>query len=136
MEEPPRKCSLMAENNFLNNTFQKLMKKDNIVHFARGSDLKASVVERFNRTLKERMWQDFTAHHTHRYIDIVQGLVKGYNNSCHKSICMKPSEVSSENSFLQVFKNLYGLFPLRRKKKNIFKFIVGDLVRISKLRGV
>ena len=48
---------------------------------------------------------------------------------------MKPSEVSSKNYF-QVFKNLYGLFPLRRKKKIDFKFIVGDLVRISKLRGV
>jgi hypothetical protein len=48
---------------------------------------------------------------------------------------MKPSEVSFENYF-QVFKNLYGLFPLRRKKTIILKFIVGDLVRISKLRGV
>jgi hypothetical protein len=49
------------------NTFQKLMKKHNIVHFATGSDLKASVVEHFNRTLKERMWKYFTAHNTHRY---------------------------------------------------------------------
>ena len=77
----------------------------------------------------------FTAHNTQRYIDIVQDLVIAYNNSYHKSIRMKPSEVSSENYF-QVFKNLYGLLPLRRKKKIHFKFIVGDLVRISKLRGV
>ena len=81
------------------------MKKHNKVHFATGSDLKASVVERFNRTLKEWMWKYFTAHNTHRYIDIVQDLVKGYNYSYHKSIRMKPSEVSSENSF-RVFKNL------------------------------
>lgn len=74
------------------------MKKHNIVHFATGSDLKTSVVERFNRTLKERMWKYFTAHNTHRYVDIVQDLVKGYNYSYHKSIQMKPSEVSSENS--------------------------------------
>ena len=111
------------------------MKKHNIVHFATGSDLKASVVERFHRTLKERMWRYFTAHNTHRYIDIVQDLVKRYNNSFHKSIRRKLSEVSSENS-LKLFKNLYGLFPLRRKKKIDFKFIVGDLMRISKLRGV
>ena len=48
---------------------------------------------------------------------------------------MKPSEFSSEKYF-QVFKNLYGLFPLRHKKKIYFKFIVGDLYSISKLRGV
>jgi transposase-like protein len=131
----PKKVQTDGGKEFFNKTFQKLMKKHNIVHFATGSDLKASVVERFNRTLKERMWRYFTAHNTHRYIDIVQDLVMGYNNSYHKSIRMKPSEVSSENSF-QVFKNLYGLLPLRRKRKFNFKFAVGDLVRISKLRGV
>jgi hypothetical protein len=103
-----------GEKLFFNNTFQKVMKKHNIVHFTTGSDFKASVGELFHRTLKERMWRYFTGHNTHRYIDMVQDLVKGYNNSYHKSIWMKPSDVSSENTF-QVFKNLYGLFPLRRK---------------------
>ena len=32
-------------------------------------------------------------------LDIVQDLVKGYNYSYHKSVHMKPSEVSSENYF-------------------------------------
>jgi transposase-like protein len=131
----PKKVQTDGGKEFFNKTFQKLMNKYNIVHFATGSDLKASVVERFNRTLKERMWRYFTAHNTNRYTDIVQDLVNGYNHSYHKTIRMKPSEVSSENSF-QVFKNMYGLFPLRRKKKMTFKFLVGDLVRISKLRGV
>jgi hypothetical protein len=82
-------------------------------------DLKASVVEYFNRALKERMWKYFNAHNTHRYVDTVQDLVKGINYSYHKSIRMKPSEFSSEKYF-EVFENLYGLFPLRRKKiKNI-----------------
>lgn len=63
----PKKVQTDGGKCYFNNTFQKLMMKHNIVHFATGSDLKASVVERFNRTLKERMWKYFTAHNTHRY---------------------------------------------------------------------
>ena len=39
---------------FYNKTFQALMKQKGIHHFSTSGDTKASVVERFNRTLKER----------------------------------------------------------------------------------
>lgn len=107
------------------------MKKHDIVHFSTASDLKASVVERFNRTLKGRMWRYFTANNTLRYIDVLQDLVKSYNHSYHSSIKMKPVQVTAENT-LQVFENLYG--DVQNKSKNKFK--KGDQVRISKLRGV
>lgn len=111
------------------------MKKHGVKHFATGSDLKASVVERFNRTLKTRMWRYFTAKNTRRYTDVLQDLVKSYNNSYHKSIKMTPAQVTVENT-PQVFQNLYGSFPLRYKDKFKLNFNRGDLVRISKLRGV
>ncbi len=41
---------------FFNKHFQGLMKKYDVHHFAAATDLKASVVEQFNRTLKSRMW--------------------------------------------------------------------------------
>ena len=44
-------------------------------------DAKASVVERFNRTLKQRMYRYFTAANTLRYEDVLQSLVRGYNVS-------------------------------------------------------
>ncbi len=44
-------------------------------------------------------------------------------------------QVTSENVF-QVFQNLYGTFPLRARGKFKMNFKEGDLVRISKLRGV
>ena len=131
--EIPEKLQTDEGKEFFNHRFKALMQKFDIVHFRTASDLKASVVERFNRTLKTRMWRYFTAHHTRRYLEILPDLLNSYNNSYHKSIKMTPMEVTSENA-VQVFHNLYGTSSSRRKIKMNFK--KGDLVRISKLRGV
>lgn len=130
----PVKIQTDAGKEFFNHVFEKLMKKHNIQHFATGSDLKASIVERFNRTLKTKMWRFFTAKNTRRYIDVIQDLLDSYNNSYHSSIKMKPSEVSPSKTS-QVFENLYGTLPLSAKA-SVFKFKEGDIVRISKYRGV
>ena len=116
----PEKLQTDEGKEFFNQSFQTLMKKHGIVHFATASDLKASVVERFNRTLKTRMWRYFTAHNTRHYLEVQPDLINSYNRSYHRSIKMTPMEVTSENAD-QVFCNLY-----------LYLY----LVRISKLRGV
>lgn len=130
----PKKIQTDAGKEFFNKSFHKLMSKHKITHFATASDLKASVIERFNRTLKTRMWRYFTAKNTRRYIGVVQDLVASYNNTFHSSIRMTPNEVCAETA-MQVFRNLYDGFtcPTNRSPK---KFKVGDNVRLSKLRGV
>ncbi|KAI3373856.1 hypothetical protein L3Q82_022428, partial [Scortum barcoo] len=74
---------------------EALMKKHGIVHFSMASDHKASVIERFNCTLKTRMWRYFTANNTRRYLDVLQDLVRSYNHTYHKSIKMTPMQVTS-----------------------------------------
>lgn len=128
----PAKLQTDAGKEFHNKSFQALMKKHNIIHFTTASDVKASVVERFNRTLKGRMWRYFTANNTMRYLDVLQDLIRGYNHSFHSSIKMAPAEVTEENT-PQVFQNLYGVRHVRGCK---YKFKAGDTVRISKVRGV
>ena len=67
---------------FLNKSVQALLKKHGIHHFStHNAETKASVVERFNRTLKRRMWRYFTKHQTWRYIDVLRDLVQSYNNT-------------------------------------------------------
>uniref|UniRef100_A0A3B1JVY7 Integrase catalytic domain-containing protein n=1 Tax=Astyanax mexicanus TaxID=7994 RepID=A0A3B1JVY7_ASTMX len=129
----PKKLQTDQGKEFFNKNFQGLMKKHNIVHFATGTGQKASVCERFNRTLRNKMWKYFTAVNTRKYIDVVQELVHSYNHNYHSSIKMKPVEVDETNSF-KVFKTLYGLFPSRVKKLR-FKFKIGDVVRISRLKA-
>ena len=89
------------------------------------------MVERFNRTLKTRMWKYFTSKKTLVYIDILQDIIHGYNNSYHRSIGQSPASVSLLNAG-QVRRKLYGnswAKPIRE-----LKFKLGDQVRISKSR--
>ena len=56
---------------FLNRVFQKFLRENNIEFFTVNSGLKASVVERFNRTFKSKMYKYFTAKNTLTYIDVL-----------------------------------------------------------------
>ena len=126
----PTKLQTDQGTEFLNRVFQKLLRDNNIDFFTVNSGLKASVVERFNRTFKNKMYKYFTAKNTLTYINVLPQLVSSYNNTYHRSIKMKPSQVTKKNE-AQVWDTLYGddvQKPVR------FKFQVGDRVRISKVK--
>ena len=89
------------------------------------------MVERFNCTLKARIWKYFTARNTRVYIDILQDIVQGYNNSYRRSIGRAPASVSLLNVG-QVRRKLYGKSWTKPRRK--FKFKLGDQVRVSKSR--
>ncbi|KAJ8037998.1 hypothetical protein HOLleu_18959 [Holothuria leucospilota] len=67
------------------------------------------------------MWKYFTYRNTLKYIDILPNLIKGYNHSYHRSIKMRPVEVTKDNED-RVWRTLY---PSITKTTN-FKFNVGD----------
>jgi len=60
-------------------------------------DIKAAVVERFNRTLKGKMYRYFTAKHTRRYVDVLPEFLHSYTRTYHRSVGMAPVEVTPEN---------------------------------------
>jgi Chromo (CHRromatin Organisation MOdifier) domain len=91
------------------------------------------MVERFNRTLKSKMWKVFTERKNHKYIDILDDLVNNYNNSFHNTIKMTPFEASKKENTLKVDRILN---PIITKKEIIPKFKVGDKVRISKVKMI
>jgi len=70
---------------------------NNITLYHNYSDFKACVVERFHKTLLNRLskWMSHTGNQ--RYIEVLPKLLKSYNNSVHSSIGMKPKEVSKNN---------------------------------------
>ena len=93
---------------FLNRPLQRLLKEYGVHHFAtHNEETKASVVERFNRSLKTRMWRYFTKKQTIRYVDALQDFVRSYNDSYHRSIGMAPSAVNGANQET-VWQRLYG----------------------------
>jgi hypothetical protein len=90
------------------------------------------VVERFIRTLKEKMYRYFTARNTYRNLDILDDLIISYNKTYHRNIIMAPFEVYKENES-DVWRSMYGLVNDEIIK---FKFNVGDKVRISKNKNI
>jgi len=68
---------------------------------------KSSVVERWNRTMKEKMFKSFTANNTNKYIDVLDDFVERYNNTRHSSIKMTPVEASKKTNAITVYRNLY-----------------------------
>jgi hypothetical protein len=90
--------------------------------------LKSSIAERYVRRLKTVIERHFTDTNSHRYIDVLQDIVNGINQSYNRSIKMKPASVTKKNES-EVWFNLYE----RVIKSNIRvpKYKVGEKVRIS-----
>ena len=64
--QKPLKLQTDQGTEFLNCVFQKFLRENNIEFFTVKSGLKASVVERFHRTFKNKMYKYFTL----TYIDV------------------------------------------------------------------
>ena len=65
------------------------------------------MIERFNRTIKEKMFKYFSANNTRIYVDVLDLHVNQYNNSIHSAIKMTPNEASRKENENKVWRNLY-----------------------------
>ena len=93
---------------FMGKAFSDLLKKNSIQFFTtENKDIKASIVERFQRTLQECIHRLFTATHSERFVDELQNIVTSYNRTYHRSIRMTPREALDERNAERVWVNLY-----------------------------
>ena len=130
-ETTPTLLQTDAGSEFLNSHVQAVFRKFNVHHyFSQNFDIKAAVVERFNRTLKTRMYRYFTARHTDRWVDVLQDLIKSYNKAFHRTIGMAPNDVKADNE-QEVGERMY-----KPKSQPHFKFQLGDTVRISIYKNI
>ena len=128
----PRRLQTDKGKEFFNTSFTNLMKRHGIQHFASDSDQKAAVVERFNRTIKTRLWTYMSDRGSVRWLDVLQQLVSSYNHSYHRSIGMVPADVEAKDVD-RIWARLYGDGDTELKRKAL---AVGAMVRINKAKGV
>ena len=82
---------------FYNKQVQDLLNENNIkLYSTNNSEIKSSVVERFNRTFKNMMYKKFTENNNTIFYNILDELVNNYNNKYHSTIKMSPIEGSKE----------------------------------------
>ena len=125
---------------FINKKTQSLFKKHNVKLFTTENLTKAQMVERFNRTLKNRMYKYFTAADTKRWVggnpgeaEVLQDLVENYNTSYHRTIKMTPEEAVQDP--YEVTENTSEKERTQPASPGLKpKFKPGDYVRISKYR--
>ena len=118
---------------FYNNVIKKWLVENEIKMYSTFNEGKAVVIERFNRTLKNKMYKYFTANNTYKYVDVLPDLINEYNNHKHYTIKTQAREASMKynEKVIQQKNNVYSI-----DDKTIYKskFMVGDRVRISKYK--
>ena len=116
---------------YYNKHVKDLLEKNNIQMYSTENEEKSSVCERWNRTIKTKMWKQFTVQGNTQYLDILPKILKQYNNTKHNSTKMTPIEASKKKNEGIVYFNLYGDMEISKQKP---KFEIGDKVRISKYK--
>ena len=135
-QKPPKYLWTDKGKEFDNKLFRNLLEKKKVHLYWTENEEKSSVVERWNRTIKSRMWKYFTKNRTGVYIDVLPSIIERYNNTYHRSIKGTPSDARKPSNYQHVFNALYN------NNENLNtnslrpppKFKIGDQVRISKLK--
>ena len=87
---------------------------------------KSVVAERFIKTLENKIYKHMTTIGKNVYTDILDDIVKKYNNTVHSSIKIKPKDVT-DDSFIEYSEETNKKSP---------KFKVDDNVRVSKYKNI
>ena len=122
----PNKIWVDQGSEFYNQSFKDFLKVNNIEMYSTYNEGKSVVAERFIRTLKNKIFKHMTTISKNVYIDVLNDIVNRYNNTVHKTIKMKPIDVTGDS---------YVEYNEEANKKNP-KFKVNDHVRISKYKNI
>ena len=107
---------------FYNNSFKDFLKINNIEIYSTYNEGKSVVAERLIRALKNKTFKHVTAISKNVYFDVLDDIANKYNSTVHKTIKMKPIDVTGD-SYAEYNENFNKEDP---------KFKVCDHVRISK----
>lgn len=134
-KEKPYMLVMDKGTEFTNKLFKSFCDENQIKLVNPQASIHAAFVERFNRTLQMLIYKYMTENETNRYIDVLQRLVKTYNNRKHRMIGMTPNEaeLNQNNEHLQL--NLVQKKQLEKIKKKKPKYQIGSYVRIAKQKG-
>ena len=106
--------------------------ENNIKSYLPYSSFHGSFIERFNQSDKNRLYRRMDANKTEKYIDHLEKILKGYNESVHSSIGTSPNTTWNDKSIHpQIREKLQKYYDKFTKIKPKFK--IGDIVRIKLL---
>lgn len=128
----PKNLQTDMGKEFYNKEFQNLMKTFGINHYSSYSNLKSSIVERCNRTLKNIMWKKFSLQGSYKWLDLLPKITKQYNSTVHRTTGYRPEAVNKSN-VREILKRAFSHTKTVDPKPQ--KFSLRNHVRISKHRA-
>lgn len=128
----PKRIQTDQGKEFENRWVRQLFQHYGVELFSIKSAVKAACVERFNRTIKTRMWKYFTARFTSNWVPILPDLIYAYNHSVHRIIKRRPVDVGPDDVDAMREERQQRKKPTRGKTD----IHLGDKVRISKVKSV
>ena len=96
-QRKPNKVCVHQGGEFYNKLFQRFLKINNIEMYSTYSEGKSVVAERFIRALKNKIFKHMTAISKNVYFDVLDDIVNKYNNTVHRTIKMKPIDVTDDS---------------------------------------
>ena len=125
-ERKPKYIWSDQESSFFSKEMLKFFEDNKVKIYHTYSNLKAVIIERFNRSLRELMMKSFVKNNNTVWYNILPELIKTYNNRYHHTIKMKPIDVNKSNE--KHIKNTVYNYDITNKKP---KYKINDIVRIS-----
>ena len=137
----PKRVQTDQGREFENSHVRSLFRRRNIELFSIKSAYKAAVVERFNRTLKDRLWRYFTANITLTWArnGALSDAVYAYNRSVHRTLKRRPIDIASGAVSVDTARDDQANNNNNNRSgsgKRYYDIHVGDTVRLSKVKGV
>ena len=122
----PYKVWVDQGHEFYNKVFGNWLKDEGIEMYSTYNEGKSVVVERFIRTLKNKLYKHMTSVGKDVYWNILDDIVEKYNDTVNRSIRIKPKDVGSDDEAAYV----------EESNKKDARFSVGDRERISKFKNI
>ena len=120
----PNKIWVDQGDEFYNKLFKTFLKLNNIEIYSTYNEGDSVVTGRFIRTLKSNIFKHMTVISKSVSFDVLDDIVKTYNNTVHRAIKMKSMHLTSDS---------YAEYNEDSNEKDP-KFKVDDRVRISKCK--
>ena len=137
LNEPPLAVESDKGSEMRAKPFQQVLSERGIRFFtSENDDIKASIIDRFQKTLQTMIHRHMTATRSHAFVDVLPALLRNYNATYHSAIGMAPRAVTDANAE-QVWLRLYGPDQKKMSRKITSidsKLKRGDHVRLSKTR--
>ena len=125
--KPPRKLKTDMGKEFYNSHVKRVLNRYRVHHFSTDQPLKAQIVERFNRTLRETLKQLMAYRKGLDYISILSDFLYGYNARPHTAFLLFAPREVNKNKEAQVHELQYGEYLRQQKAKH--KYSIRDRMR-------